>query len=87
MSDLSTVTVLFFAGARDAAQTGEATVEIPREGIGVDALTHAIVARYAALAPYERAMRLAVNGEYARQDTVVRPGDEVAVIPPVAGGS
>ena len=29
---------------------------------------------------------VAVNERYARPDQVLRPGDEVAVIPPVAGG-
>ena len=29
---------------------------------------------------------IAVNRRYARAETVLRPGDEVAVIPPVAGG-
>ena len=29
---------------------------------------------------------IAVNGEYAKADTVIKPGDEVAIIPPVSGG-
>jgi len=30
---------------------------------------------------------VAVNREYARLDTVLREGDEVALLPPVSGGS
>ena len=29
---------------------------------------------------------IAVNGEYAGEDTIIKPGDEVAIIPPVSGG-
>ena len=29
---------------------------------------------------------LAVNSEYAEPDTVLRPNDEIAIIPPVSGG-
>ena len=29
---------------------------------------------------------IAVNGEYVSEDTIIKPGDEVAIIPPVSGG-
>ena len=29
---------------------------------------------------------IAVNGEYAKPGTIIKPGDEVAIIPPVSGG-
>lgn len=29
---------------------------------------------------------IAVNDEYAHTNTVIQPGDEVAIIPPVSGG-
>ncbi len=39
-----------------------------------------------ALADVARRSRLAVNQSFARDDAPVRPGDEVALIPPVGGG-
>jgi molybdopterin converting factor small subunit len=38
------------------------------------------------LVPMCDTLAFAVNGEYARGDAGVSPGDEVAVLPPVSGG-
>lgn len=78
--------VLFFAAARDAAGVGACDVPVPAQGCTVGELADEVLRRFPALAPYRRAVRFAVNGEYARDTDRVRPGDEVAVIPPVAGG-
>jgi molybdopterin converting factor small subunit len=40
---------------------------------------------WAALAD-RQAVRVAVNQEYARPGDPVRPGDEIALFPPVTGG-
>ena len=42
--------------------------------------------RYPALSPWRASIRVAVNGTYARAEDPVAFGDEVALIPPVAGG-
>lgn len=39
-----------------------------------------------AIADFRSTIRLAVNGVYAESDTLIEPGDEVAVITPVSGG-
>jgi len=31
-------------------------------------------------------LAIAVNGEYASKNTLVKPSDEIAIIPPVSGG-
>jgi len=33
-----------------------------------------------------RSLAFAVNGSYADENTLINPGDEVALIPPVSGG-
>lgn len=82
---MSEVRVLAFAGARDVIGAGELAIalEAPEEA---RAFLERLIAAFPALAPYRGALRLAVNGAYARWDEPVRPGDEVALIPPVAGG-
>ncbi len=35
---------------------------------------------------YLRSVRFAINGEYVSSHSIVKAGDEVAVIPPVSGG-
>ncbi|MBA3795382.1 MAG: MoaD/ThiS family protein, partial [Rubrobacter sp.] len=38
------------------------------------------------LSPMRDTLAFAINGEYARMDGRVGPGDEVALLPPVSGG-
>jgi molybdopterin converting factor small subunit len=77
--------MLAFAGARDVL--GAAEVDMPLAApCSVEQLLELVCQRWPGLAPYRRSLRLAVNGSYARGDDLVRGGDEVALIPPVAGG-
>ncbi len=79
------VKVLAFAGARDVI--GKAEIELPLDGESTaQAVMDLICAKYPALEPHRPSIRIAVNSSYVRADEPVRPGDEVALIPPVAGG-
>jgi molybdopterin synthase catalytic subunit/molybdopterin converting factor small subunit len=42
--------------------------------------------QYPALAPYDRAIAIAVNQTFASSSTPLSEGDEVALLPPVSGG-
>ncbi|MBL9023332.1 MAG: MoaD/ThiS family protein [Myxococcales bacterium] len=79
------VRVLAFAAVRDIVGAPEIELEIPGR-CAVGDLWPTLIARFPALEPHRPSVRLAVNGTYARDDDVVSPGDEVALIPPVAGG-
>jgi len=81
----STVRLLAFAGARDVLGAGEMAFPL-EEPCTAEALLHQVCRQFPALEPYRRSLRVAVNGAYARSDEEVRSGDEVALIPPVAGG-
>jgi molybdopterin converting factor subunit 1 len=79
------VTVRLFARLRDLVGAGELSREVP-PGATVEAVWHLLVADHPAIAPYARSMSCAVNADYARMDTPVQDGDEVAFLPPVSGG-
>ncbi len=81
----SFVRVLAFAGAREVV--GRPEVELPlAAACTASQLFDEIVRAYPGLAPYRACMRIAINGTYAADDDAVAAGDEIALIPPVAGG-
>jgi molybdopterin converting factor subunit 1 len=80
------VTVRFFALYRERAGLSSAPIEIP-EGASVNDLTDSVRQRFPRLAPPEVKIVVAVNAEYAEPEQVLRPGDDVCLIPPVSGGS
>ena len=77
--------VLAFAGARDAIGQPELTLELDAPTTA-RALLDRLCAEHARLAPFSSSLRLAINGAYAGWDDAIADGDEVAIIPPVAGG-
>lgn len=83
------VTVLYFARLREALGTEREELAVPGATPSVATLRQALVARGGAwekeLAA-GRPVRVAVNQDMAREDTVLRSGDEVAIFPPVTGG-
>ena len=80
------VSVRLFALQR--AQTGQRThqLELP-DGADVAEAWEALVADLPVIAGAETVVRFARNGVYAETDEPLADGDELAVIPPVAGGA
>lgn len=79
------VRTLFFAAYRDAVGAPELAVEVP-EGATVGDLVQRLRSRGAPFDALPVAPAVAVNRSYAREGHVLSSGDEVAFIPPVAGG-
>jgi molybdopterin converting factor subunit 1 len=78
------IKVLLFGAAADRAGTRETV--IPATSTTIDELWQILAQRHPDLSPMRDTLAFAVNGEYARGDTSVTAGDEVAVLPPVSGG-
>ena len=78
------IKVLFFAFYRDLAGVDELLVELPAGARASDLVAQ--VRRQARLAALPAAPALAVNCSYAPLSTALHEGDEVALLPPVAGG-
>lgn len=79
------VKVLFFAAAREVVGARERSLTLPEGAVARDALD-ALCEAHPALAAHRGSLRVAVDGEYAKDDAALREGAELAVIPPVAGG-
>ena len=81
---MSTVTVQLFASY--AESFGGSTLELPLESGSTvaDLLDRLRLLPGAAILP--RSPRVAVNRKFAATDQVVNAQDEIALIPPVAGG-
>ncbi len=78
------VKLLFFAAYRDAVGTDALELDLPDGSTVGDAIEQVRVRAGADALPGSPAV--AVNREYAAIATVLADGDEVAFIPPVAGG-
>jgi len=88
-ADATTLSLVYLARLREAFGAASERVELPAGVTSVAALRAWLAARGGAwateLAP-GRAVRIAVNHAVAQPDTPVRPGDEIALFPPVTGG-
>jgi len=85
-TDQISVRVLFFGAARDAVGHSEATVSLSGPVNGARAFEQ-VLARFPSLRRFGRSLLFAINEEYAPADREVHEGDELAVFPPVSGGS
>jgi molybdopterin synthase catalytic subunit len=71
---------------RELAGTREEVLELPA-GATIETAWEGIVAKHPLLAPGRPSVRFARNSAYAAATTLLEDGDEVAMIPPVSGGS
>lgn len=79
------LTVKLFARARDLAGTGTLVLDLPA-GSSIADLRSALGERVPALSPLLPVLLLAVNGEYAAEESVIPEEAEIAGFPPVSGG-
>jgi molybdopterin converting factor subunit 1 len=79
------VNLLYFASFRDIAGTAEQPRDLP-DGIRVADLWRTLVSEHPKFAAFPAMPPAAVNHEYVGGETILRDGDEVAFLPPVAGG-
>lgn len=78
-----TITVLAFGIAKDIFGGGSIHVEL--NGADVQSLKVLLEGRYSRLKDLKSYL-VAVNNEYATDDTILKANDEIAIIPPVSGG-
>ena len=79
------VNVLYFAAAKELASRKIEQVEVA-EGASVGLLAAEILRAHPQLESLRSSIRFSVNLVIAESETKLRNGDEVGVLPPVAGG-
>jgi len=79
------LTILLFAAAKDHAGADSVSVELPTAAT-VATLRLELARRLPALSTLLTRSAIAVNHDFAENDRVLSPQDEVAIIPPVSGG-
>lgn len=80
------ISVLYFAVFREKLGRDEEALELA-DGARVTEALDALAARHAPIAKLRGRFRVAVNQDFVAEDHELRAGDELALIPPVAGGA
>ena len=78
--------VRLFARLSELAGTRETEVELG-EGLTAGEVYTLLCRSYPTLSGFEGTLMFAVNREFVTLEHAVRDGDELALIPPVSGGS
>jgi molybdopterin synthase catalytic subunit len=80
------VKVLFFGILKDLLSSETQTLDLPQDA-KVEALLAHYRGRLSAHPKLLSSLAIAVNQNYAQPDHLLREGDEIALLPPVSGGS
>lgn len=80
------IQVKLFATLKDRTGSSHVNIDLP-DGATVSVLLDRLAAAQPKLAPSIAACVVAINQEFAFGSTPIRSGDEVALFPPVSGGS
>lgn len=79
-----TITLLLFGAATDLLGTSETTLEVPNNST-VTTFKEILANQFPELAIMS-SYAIAVNENYASNETVLKENDIIAIIPPVSGG-
>ncbi len=74
-----------FGPIRDIVKSDLLQLQVPEPCTG-EGVIDILTGLYPRVGPWKRSLLLAVNREYVPLDCELRTDDEVALIPPVAGG-
>src|SRR5215208_4267735 len=86
MNEPVSIRVLFFGAARDVVDSNPLDLSLDAPATVASAFEN-LVSRFSQLERFGRSLLFAVNQEYATPDTLLKENDELAVFPPVSGGS
>lgn len=78
--------VLFFGMMKELAGKSQDELNLQNGALVRDVLQH-FEAQLPQLREFRSSLAVAVNEQYASPDTVLKPDDEIAILPPVSGGA
>ena len=82
------ITVLFFGAAREVVNQNPFPLSLADDAPPtVSSAFKQLVSQFSGLDRFGRSLLFAVNQEYATPETQLQEGDELAIFPPVSGGS
>jgi len=79
------VRVQFFSRLRDLAATSSTEVEVS-DGTKAADLLRVLYTETPALRDWDKSILVAAGVEFVDRDYVLKPGDEISIMPPVQGG-
>ncbi|MFT7588532.1 MAG: molybdopterin converting factor small subunit [Limisphaerales bacterium] len=77
------IQILFFGSITEVTGKSQHTLDCPRDA-NVHVIDNLLLAKWPALAEFK--YRISVNEELASSAQLVKDGDELAILPPFAGG-
>jgi molybdopterin converting factor small subunit len=79
------VRVQFFSRLRDLTGKAEIDLDVP-EGTTASDLLEKTYSNTPALRDWDKSILVAAGVEFVGRDYVVKPGDQISIMPPVQGG-
>jgi molybdopterin converting factor small subunit len=79
------VNVQFFSRLRDLAGTSSTELEVS-DGTTAADLLQLVYSKVPALRDWDKSILVAAGVEFVERGYVLKPGDEVSIMPPVQGG-
>ncbi|MER5174540.1 MAG: molybdopterin converting factor subunit 1 [Candidatus Nitrosocosmicus sp.] len=79
------ITILYFASVKDATGLRMEAIELPRD-TSIEKLLTKISLTYPNIQSILNIIQISVNYKVVNMDTILKDGDEVALLPPISGG-
>ena len=80
------VQIRLFARYRELAGASSLALEVPDNSTALDVFDR-LAERYPDMQPMRAATLMAIDREFVKPGTELRPGEELALMPPVSGGA
>jgi molybdopterin converting factor subunit 1 len=85
MSSLISITILYFARVKDITGVKKETMDLP-PNTSIKKLLAKISLSYPDIESILNVVKISVNYKIIDMNTILKDGDEVALLPPVSGG-